>query len=228
MMKTIKEVAKQLGCNANAIRFYEKKGLLTPVRGDNNYREYSEEDIEQLQFIMLYRQLGFSIDAIKQLCGNKEKTKLDIYSAQFEILNKQIHSMIKVRDALSCGIDELLEKNELTEESKSKLDEAVNYINETNQWKDQWEFDNWAASYDKDIRIEGQGLPFYKNYDEVIKVTANKVLDKGGIVVEVGIGTGNLAKLIHKGFKERKNLSKEKISAGTIIGVDQSLNMLQE
>lgn len=156
-MMTIKDVAKQLGCNPNAIRFYEKKGLVTPVRGDNNYREYTTRDIERLQFIMLYRQLGFSIEAIKQLCGNDKMSKLDIYASQFEILNRQIHSMTKVRDALSCGIDELLEMNEFTKKSKEKLDGAVNYIMQTNQWKDQWEFDNWAANYDTDIRVEGQG-----------------------------------------------------------------------
>jgi putative AdoMet-dependent methyltransferase len=222
-MYKVKQVADLLKCNPNAIRFYEKKGLLTPERGENRYREYSKEDVEQLQFILLYRQLGFSIEAIKQLCNRDNRSKLDIYTSQFNVLNNQIHSMVKIREALGNAIDELLESNEQTPESKKCLEETIRYISETNQWKDVWDFDSWASNYDRDIRVEGEGLNFYKNYDDVIDITANEVVKVQGDVVEIGIGTGNLAKKILEKFETNGNVYGNKM-----IGIDQSINMLRE
>ena len=42
---TIKEVEQNLNVPRATVRFYEKEGLLSPVRGENGYREYSEEDV---------------------------------------------------------------------------------------------------------------------------------------------------------------------------------------
>ena len=48
----IKDVEKQVGISKANIRFYEEEGLIHPARNqENNYREYSEADVEQLQEI---------------------------------------------------------------------------------------------------------------------------------------------------------------------------------
>ena len=48
------------------IRFYEKKKLLTPKRENGNqYRDYTEEDIERLKKIMILRKLDIPIDTIQ-------------------------------------------------------------------------------------------------------------------------------------------------------------------
>jgi DNA-binding transcriptional MerR regulator len=49
------------------IRFYEKEGLLHPVRSENNYREYTDEDVEILKKISLLRRVGLSIEDLKAL-----------------------------------------------------------------------------------------------------------------------------------------------------------------
>lgn len=47
---TIKEVEKLVGITSANIRFYEKEGLFTPIRNtSNNYREYTEKDVEDLK-----------------------------------------------------------------------------------------------------------------------------------------------------------------------------------
>jgi len=46
----IKDVEKQVGISKANIRFYEEEGLIHPARNqENNYREYSETDVEQLR-----------------------------------------------------------------------------------------------------------------------------------------------------------------------------------
>ena len=64
----INKVEELVGINKKNIRFYEEKGLLNPVRNaENGYREYSEEDVENLQKIKLLRQLSIPIEEILKL-----------------------------------------------------------------------------------------------------------------------------------------------------------------
>lgn len=64
----IKDIEKQVGITKANIRYYENEGLLTPIRNrENNYREYTGEDIKILERIKVLRALGVSIADIKQL-----------------------------------------------------------------------------------------------------------------------------------------------------------------
>ena len=58
---TIKEIETLSGMTRANIRFYEAEGLLSPVREENGYRDYSEEDLETLKKIRLFRTLQFSL-----------------------------------------------------------------------------------------------------------------------------------------------------------------------
>ena len=63
----IKEIEERSGLTRANIRYYEQEGLLAPARRENKYRDYSEEDLETLLRIALLRNLGFSLDEIRQL-----------------------------------------------------------------------------------------------------------------------------------------------------------------
>lgn len=64
----IKEVERRVGITSRNIRYYEEEGLLVPERNkENNYREYSEKDVEQLNRIKVLRLLGVPIADIKEL-----------------------------------------------------------------------------------------------------------------------------------------------------------------
>lgn len=65
---TIHEISKLMGISADAIRLYEKEGLVTPVRDpQNGYRYYETMEIQHIMMIHLYRQLGVSIAEIRNL-----------------------------------------------------------------------------------------------------------------------------------------------------------------
>ena len=68
----IQELERKTGLERPSIRFYEKEGLLSPKRLENGYREYSEADVELLKKIKLLRQLGLSIEKIRQLQQGSE------------------------------------------------------------------------------------------------------------------------------------------------------------
>lgn len=64
----IHEVAEQLGIAPSAIRFYEKKGLISPVKdAENGYRTFDEYDIYKLWSITYHREFDLSVDEIYRL-----------------------------------------------------------------------------------------------------------------------------------------------------------------
>ncbi len=214
-MLSIKEMSETLRINSNAIRFYEKKGLLTPKRTSSNYRIYSTEDLTRLEMIILYRKMGFSIDEIRNLL-EQSKNRLEQFVTQYTAMNYHIHSMMRIRQTLGDCIEKML-NNEMPEnEMLEQLSETANIIALAGNWTDQWNFDSLASNYDVFIREPANGLDFYKNYDLVLEKTATQV--HGGIVAEIGIGTGNLA----------KKILEDNNQVVQYIGIDQSINMLKE
>ncbi len=81
----INELEKILNISRANIRFYEKEGLIHPVRKENGYREYSENDVSLLKKIIVYRKLGISIPDIKNIFEDNMSLK--------EALEKSISSM---------------------------------------------------------------------------------------------------------------------------------------
>ena len=67
-MLKIGEVSKRSGIGIEALRFYEKSGLLDkPSRTYSGYRVYDEGVLERLAFIKRAQALGFSLDEIKRI-----------------------------------------------------------------------------------------------------------------------------------------------------------------
>lgn len=65
---SIGDLARDAGCTVQIIRHYEKIGLLpTPRRTSGNRRTYTTEQAVRLQFIRHSRELGFSLEDIRQL-----------------------------------------------------------------------------------------------------------------------------------------------------------------
>jgi DNA-binding transcriptional MerR regulator len=63
----IGELAKRAGISVDAIRFYEKTGLLgKPTRSEGGFRQYANEDLRSLLFIKRIQELGFSLREIRE------------------------------------------------------------------------------------------------------------------------------------------------------------------
>lgn len=68
-------VAKKIGLSVDAIRFYERNGLLPrPPRTEGGFRRYAENDVETLAFVRRVQGLGFKLSEIRgllRLRGNR-------------------------------------------------------------------------------------------------------------------------------------------------------------
>jgi Cu(I)-responsive transcriptional regulator len=65
---TIGHLARETGCKVQTIRYYEQIGLMpAPQRTQGNQRRYGPRHVERLAFIRHSRELGFPLDAIREL-----------------------------------------------------------------------------------------------------------------------------------------------------------------
>ena len=66
----IGDLAAATGTKVETIRYYERIGLMpAPGRTRGNYRSYGAEHFERLSFIRRSRDLGFSVQQVRQLLG---------------------------------------------------------------------------------------------------------------------------------------------------------------
>jgi len=64
---SIGQLADRTGLAVSAIRFYEEKHLVSPIRNAGGQRRYDRADIRRLSFVMISQQLGFSLAEIGAL-----------------------------------------------------------------------------------------------------------------------------------------------------------------
>ena len=60
---SVKDIADLLNISVQTVHFYEKKGLIHPLRNpENNYREYSFNDLSKLYYSIKYNRLGLQLN----------------------------------------------------------------------------------------------------------------------------------------------------------------------
>jgi Cu(I)-responsive transcriptional regulator len=104
---TIGEAASASGVSAKMIRHYESIGLTTTVgRTEAGYRTYGEQDVRVLQFIHRGRELGFSLEQIRDLLAlwqDRKRASKDVHKLaqqHIEELDRKIAAMDAMRRTL--------------------------------------------------------------------------------------------------------------------------------
>ena len=109
---TIGKLASATGTKVETIRYYEQIGLLpTPARSAGNYRTYEDEHLRRLSFIRRARDLGFSIDQVRELMGLADRREQSCMAVDV-IANRHRDAITrKIADltALAGELDTLIE-----------------------------------------------------------------------------------------------------------------------
>ncbi|MBL7717588.1 MAG: MerR family transcriptional regulator [Flavipsychrobacter sp.] len=88
----IGELAKRTGFSRDTIRYYEKIALLevpTHSRRENNYKDYPEEAVQVLLAIRKYKELGFTLEEIRELLVLRSIQVLDV-SRLIQVVEQKI------------------------------------------------------------------------------------------------------------------------------------------
>ena len=108
---SIGDLARQTGCKVQTIRYYEQTGLLAPaIRTTGNQRRYRPEDIDRLAFIRHGRELGFSLDAIRDLLSLSDdpdkpcEQAHDLAKAHLDDVERRLASLGALRDELKSMV----------------------------------------------------------------------------------------------------------------------------
>lgn len=110
----IGDLARRTGLSVSAIRFYEEKGLVEPLRTSGNQRRFLRSDIRRLSFILIAQRLGLSLGEIQDALGclpqGRTPNASDWKKISGEVrqrIDAQIAALEKVREDLDgcigCG-----------------------------------------------------------------------------------------------------------------------------
>lgn len=102
----IGEVRRQTGVAVGALRYYESLQLIHSDRGDNGYRYYPQETVQQVQFIKKAQTLGFSLEEIREILNIHQQGDIPCERVQsllqdkIEQLDHQIQQMMSFKSEL--------------------------------------------------------------------------------------------------------------------------------
>src|SRR5690625_7993817 len=83
----VKEIADSVGISVRTLHHYDDIGLLIPEETtDAGYRVYSDENLETLQQILFFKELGFPLKKIKEIIYRPSFDRQDALDMQHKIL----------------------------------------------------------------------------------------------------------------------------------------------
>lgn len=132
MEYTVKKLAVMANVSTRTLRYYDEIGILKPARiNSSGYRIYGEHEVDSLQQILFYRELGVNLDQIKEIIASRDfdekkaleehrqlliskRTQLDILINNVEktIMSKEGKYNMSNKEKFEGFKDELITNNE--------------------------------------------------------------------------------------------------------------------
>lgn len=109
----IGQVARRTGLTVDAIRFYEKAGLLPPAaRSTGGYRLYHDRHVADLKFIQRAQQLGFSLNEIRELVAIQHHPQeacvhvRDLIAQKLAVVRTKIEELRTLETGLAAALQQ--------------------------------------------------------------------------------------------------------------------------
>lgn len=218
---TAGEFAKNVGVTIRTIRYYDKIGILKPVKySKSGYRLYSEKEFGTLQKILIFKFLGFSLEEIKKIIGNDnnlESLKVSLDDQKKLIENKII--------GMKSILKSVIETEEMIKNDDFKWESVINIINEIN--KDTILMKQYKNSSNLQARINIHDLYSINKYGWHRWVYDNLKLKDNMKVLEIGCGNGELWKRNSDRIPKNCELYLTDISKGMIKDAEENLQELK-
>ncbi len=140
MEYTVQRLAELADISTRTLRYYDEIGILKPARmNSSGYRIYGEREVDQLQQIMFYREMGVSLDTIKNILL---QTSFD----EMKALQEHLTNLLNQKQQLELLIENVMKTID-AKKGLSKMDDKEKF----NGFKDKLVEDN-EKKYGKEIR----------------------------------------------------------------------------
>ncbi|EHN63029.1 MULTISPECIES: MerR family transcriptional regulator [Comamonas] len=97
----IGELETRSGASRHTLRYYEQIGLISPTRRTNNYRVYTAQTLQDLNFIQRAQSMGFSLGEIGQILDAQRNKTIDCADGAKLIEKKMAEIRQKIADLKS-------------------------------------------------------------------------------------------------------------------------------
>lgn len=108
MTYTVGEVAAASGVTVRTLHHYDQIGVLSPSRRSRaGYRIYSDQDLERLQEVLFFRQLGFGLDEIRKALADPSIDRRRVLLQQRAMMVEEIGRYRKMVSAIDDALDSI-------------------------------------------------------------------------------------------------------------------------
>lgn len=191
MEYTVQKLGQMAGISTRTLRYYDQVGLLKPARiNSSGYRIYGQAEVDRLQQILFYRELGVSLEKIKEILNNPDFDRLTALKEHREKLLAKREQL----DLLLTNLDKTIAFTEgrITMSDQEKFAGFKQKLIEENEKKYGSEI---RAKYGDEVvdksnaKLKGMSQ---EQYDEVTKL-GNQVLEVLQAAFKTGDPAGELA-----------------------------------
>lgn len=92
-MRKINEVSKLVGVSKRTLQYYDDEGLISVVRSSENHRIYDQHSLELIWEILIYKEMGFELKEIKEICSASEDNKKQYFSEKIDKITGQMSAL---------------------------------------------------------------------------------------------------------------------------------------
>ncbi|HLU22983.1 MAG TPA: MerR family transcriptional regulator [Bacillaceae bacterium] len=159
MEYTVQKLAKLAGISTRTLRYYDEIDLLKPARiNSSGYRIYGQAEVDRLQQILFYRELGVNLDAIKDIISSPHFHEVKALKEHHEKLMEKRAQL----DALIVNVEKTIAVNEgrITMSDKEKFEGFKKKLVDDNEKK-----------YGKEIREKYGDETVNKSNEKVLNMT---------------------------------------------------------
>ena len=147
-MYTVKQLSNLAGVSTRTLHYYDEIGLLKPTTVEGNgYRRYGEQAVYQLQQILFYKELGLSLDKIREIIGRPDFNLLQALEQHKSALRGRQEHLIRLIETVDRTISHLKGKSKTNDQ---KLFEVFSEDQQKEYEKEAAE--RWPVTYKESAR----------------------------------------------------------------------------
>jgi len=117
---SVGQVAERFGVTVRTLHHYDEIGLVRPHRTASGYRVYTDDDLERLQHVVVYRRLGFPLEEIGPLLDEQADVEAHLRRQRAAVVSR-LDEMRDLVAAIDRALEAQMNGNALTPEEQKEL-----------------------------------------------------------------------------------------------------------